>query len=633
MHLKFQTVYLYSSLPSWIICSGQNAYELYIRNSASDDRVLLYKIRRSEQKVLEFQPKLGYVEPGTTSTIKLNVIDHAFDKTRLLVKLVVAKKSLLDGDFDENWQKACKRNGEVKKVIDIVNTGAVSRGGKGDAVGNHSATPSTAQRNLNKQLMLTQAPPSISRLRSTDSTDAFSDTSSISAGQSFCSTGFYSPSESGNLSPSPAWPGDREGGRRADHDHDSVLGTVIHCDDFSVADSAMEDSADFRSHQLAAENPARPGNRGSSQDSAHEQAPVSDTDHQPGSSPQPTDAEVLLALLHKLTHMPGAVPLLTSMLASTGATLAPVAPIPPTASMVATEPSLIKSSDLTLLPSGEPISTEVCDPSLVSKAEEEMPVFPSVKSAPDARQRGVEDVRTEVDLVVCSRLTGLGSARYSGGSSAPGEADIAGAGGGLLLEVFGQDKKLSDAEVAEVAKRRLEEAAEARRKVVAIEVAACAVTDINGSVGSLFQRAEEQGEGGGHEEALRAKLDAMRAVFFEENLKHLSINDCSIASIDASVNRFAHLQSLNLSGNRIRSIAMPLQLPQLRSLDLSNNLLVSLDYLQLLGGLTTLIVASNRIASLSLSVNMLVSLSKTLVSLDMSSNPVRLHQACKLRHM
>jgi hypothetical protein len=337
---------------------------------------------------------------------------------------------------------------------------------------------------------------------------------------------------------------------------------------------------------------------------------------------------MLLALLHKLTHMPGAVPLLTSMLASAGAA-APAAPLPPTALDVATEPGTAKSGTLTL---GKPTPTEVCDPSLMSKAErtrrfiaaeEESPAFPPLKSTPSTLQREGQEVRAEVDPAVCSRLTGLGSARYSRGGSEPGEVDTAGAGGGLLLEVFGQDKKLSDADVAAVAERRVEEAVEARRKVVAVEVAACDVTDICSSVGCVFQRRGEEDGNGGHEESLRAKLDAMRAVYFEENLKHLSINDCSIANIDASVNRFAHLQSLNLSGNRIRSIAMPLQLPQLRSLDLSNNLLVSLDYLQLLGGLTTLIVASNRIASLSLSVNMLVSLSKTLVSLDMSSNPVR----------
>jgi hypothetical protein len=574
------------------------------------------------------------VEPGTTSTIKLNVIDRSFDRTRLLVKLVVVKKSLLDGDFDENWQKACKRNGEVKKVIDIINSSATSRGTNGDING-HAATPSAAQRNLNKQLMLTQAPPSISRLRSTDSTDAFSDTSSVSAAQSFVSAGFYSPSEAGNLSPSPVWAGGREEGHRDNHDHDSVLGTVIHCDDFSVADSAMEDSADLRSLPLSAAPNAEMVYRDTApaeDRSTQPQASSAEENSHTGASVQSADAGVLLALLQHLTKMPGAVPLLTSMLASAGAT--PAVPAPPlTAPPVTEDPCNIAGNGHSLLQSSGPaVPTEVCDPALLSNAErtrrfiaaeEEESTFPSVKSALDVRQQEGREASTAADVARCSRMTGLGSARYARGGSASSEASSTGAAGGLLLEVFGQDRRLSDAEVAEVAVQRLEEAAEARRKVVAIEVAACAVTDIHSSVGHLFQREQEKGEPSGHEEALRMKLDAMRAVHFEENLKHLSINDCAITSIDASVNRFAHLQSLNLSGNSIRSIAAPLQLPHLRSLDLSNNLLVSLDYLQLLGGLTTLIVASNRISSLSLSVNMLVSLSKTLLSLDMSSNPVR----------
>ena len=103
-----------------ILTSGKDEYELNIRNSASDDRILLFKIRRSEHKIVEFSPKVGYVVAGQTVKIALKTVPHSVHKTRLLVKLVVLKRALLDDDFEHSWSIASKRNGEVKKVIDII---------------------------------------------------------------------------------------------------------------------------------------------------------------------------------------------------------------------------------------------------------------------------------------------------------------------------------------------------------------------------------------------------------------------------------------------------------------------------------------------------------------------------------
>lgn len=68
---------------------------------------------------------------------------------------------------------------------------------------------------------------------------------------------------------------------------------------------------------------------------------------------------------------------------------------------------------------------------------------------------------------------------------------------------------------------------------------------------------------------------------------------------------------------------MPLlDLPNLRTLDLSHNRLQSLDFLQLLLELRTLLVSHNNINSLLMSVNTLVPLALHLTTLDLSNNPV-----------
>eukprot|EP01031_Cornospumella_fuschlensis_P035811 gene35811-43436_t len=96
---------------------GVNKYELAIDNTSEDDKVLLFRIRRSEHKVLTFSPKKGYVLPREKKLISIYILDDNFHKTKLLVKFVLLNKEDVTQDFDETWRKG----EEDRKVISIVN--------------------------------------------------------------------------------------------------------------------------------------------------------------------------------------------------------------------------------------------------------------------------------------------------------------------------------------------------------------------------------------------------------------------------------------------------------------------------------------------------------------------------------
>lgn len=82
--------------------------------------MLLFKIRRSEPKLLEFQPKFGIVEPGVTKHVSMQLVNPKVSFARVLVKLVAIKRSKLLEDFQESWQLASTK-GVVKKVVDVRN--------------------------------------------------------------------------------------------------------------------------------------------------------------------------------------------------------------------------------------------------------------------------------------------------------------------------------------------------------------------------------------------------------------------------------------------------------------------------------------------------------------------------------
>ena len=73
------------------IADGNESSCFKIRNSTKDDRVLLFKVRRSQPKLVDFHPKAGSVEPGTTVNVIVKLAQPNITYSTILVKLVVVR--------------------------------------------------------------------------------------------------------------------------------------------------------------------------------------------------------------------------------------------------------------------------------------------------------------------------------------------------------------------------------------------------------------------------------------------------------------------------------------------------------------------------------------------------------------
>lgn len=105
--------------PRILICDDdENESYINISNS-SNSRVLLFKVRRSEPKVIDFQPKRGTVEAGKTLKVYVKLHANALN-ARILVQLVTVKRDNFCDQFDTDWNTGYQR-GVVKKVVFIQN--------------------------------------------------------------------------------------------------------------------------------------------------------------------------------------------------------------------------------------------------------------------------------------------------------------------------------------------------------------------------------------------------------------------------------------------------------------------------------------------------------------------------------
>lgn len=733
-----------------LFITGKDVYELSIRNSADDERILLFKIRRSEQKMVEFKPKVGYVEPGQTTKVTLRLIDGSIPKTRLLVKLVVLKKSLLEQDFEQSWSVASQRNGEVKKVIDIVHTTS-ALGTQETAAANSTSvhSPLAHKRNSAKQLLL-------HRVRSTDSDacwDGASDTSSLSMQQSVTSAAFFSPSPSISAASTPKQsefnrkqytgnrfsPDERNQSEGPDTENGNgnfespltgegeVRGGLhsneynfndyedMERDGYSVAESVADQSVDLhcfseslsQSQQLQLQDATAALLRGNRSTTANvtgtanttTSAPAPTTSAESSSAPTPSVAtaattaaataadgaqdatavvaveagqqKVLLEMLIKLSQTPNTATLLSQLLITAAASQNSASLLsrnhsangPNLRTLNKPAPSTHQHSSSSAIPNlaaeqGKTFNNALSSPAFTSEQlsrfiEGEHAEFPSIRAASaeekseskseaqDASpvllasaEAGDEAELTDEQVQECSRLTTLSSADQrarrlrdlssgvGGGDDMSMSSQSRGVGlrSAYLLELFGEP--ITNTTFAKVMECRMEQATVEKGKVVAVEVVSAGISDLSNTFGRVFSTAQVSAPA---QSDPLDQLRTLRAAYLEDHLKHLTVNDCPrLVELDASLNRFRCLTVLNLSNCRIRTLSAPLNLPLLRSLDLSGNQLASLDYLQLLVSLTTLLAGGNLIASLNLSVNMLVSLSKSLVTLDLSANPVRL---------
>lgn len=583
------------------------------------------------------------------------------------MKLVVLKRSLLNEDFEQSWTIASKRNGEVKKVIDIVDYTMQSPTHEKWNPSSHKH-----QQGLDHDHILDRTP-------SHDSDGV----SEISMQQSAFSSAFYPPTPS-ICSPDQVYSHKTKKLNLSSIDRaqleernveeesvaDAVAGSVIEFDQYSQmmahseeAQLLEEDSVELQSvSQSLSEKVLKSGDR------SRYNKPIENThagtrvaEAVTGSVDLNNDQQAMMAMLLKLAQSPATSTLLSQLLLTqqlqSAAMISPPLSMPamstfapPAAAAAASGPSV--QLPLSVAPTHHTIpDASYYDTHPLSHAEltrrylyAENEAFPSIRQPQFQDVGGYNEGKNNNFPVTinpdnCSRLTVIPSSVLnrqlrdefsdsasvtSSHNSAIPSKSVPGGRETCLLELSGS--YIDNNVLVQMAELRLEEATQEKRKVIAIEVAEANITSLQASIGQIFAPCADSSHDNDatSHTALQTQLNALRATVLEDSLKHLAVNGClQLTQLDPSVNRFRCLTTLNLSGNRLRSLSGPLDLPILRSIDLSHNLLTSLDFLQLLTGLSSLNASNNRIVSLSLSINMLVAHSKCLAALDLSSNPVR----------
>lgn len=175
-------------------------------------------------------------------------------------------------------------------------------------------------------------------------------------------------------------------------------------------------------------------------------------------------------------------------------------------------------------------------------------------------------------------------------------------GNNVVLELKG----LSDADSKESIENNINDILDDSQRLVALDISHSQVECMHSLMGNVF--ADEDND--------------LKIMLCAETLKYCSIHHTLLHTVDGNINQFNQLLSLDLSSNQIAMITEPLVLPMLVTLNLSNNRLKSLDFLQQLTALQVLDASVNCLASLHLSVHILVTIAGTIVSLDMSRNAV-----------
>lgn len=200
--------------------------------------------------------------------------------------------------------------------------------------------------------------------------------------------------------------------------------------------------------------------------------------------------------------------------------------------------------------------------------------------------------------------------------------------GGVLVEVKGEgvesDAVIHDALEWRVGHVLLEENGDnsMNHDVLSVAIQHCAVNSLVDAIGQLFFVDDDHVSAPSTSSDL--KLKRVQYVLSNTHLQHIYINHTTLKALNAqALTRYSQLKTLDLSYNNITSITSgTLDLPFLTTLNLSNNLLKSLDYLQELTSLQVLDASSNKISSLTMSIHMLLPLADCLVKLDVSMNPV-----------
>ena len=469
--------------------------------------MLLFKIRRSEPKLLEFQPKFGIVEPGVTRHVSLQLVNSKISFARVLVKLVAIKRSKLLEDFQASWALAATK-GVVKKVVDVRNL-AYNLGGGGGMEDDDMLSASLASEDIGD---------------------------------------FTSPV----LSPT------------------SQMETMLEVDEDD--DECDEDE----------------GLKRTSVQSKSRGMEASETDKEAESGSE----KVTRRSLSAASPAPSVLsPTSEALLREVGA------------SGSEGDDEIERRGPAKLSDS----PTSAFEKQMARPAASKPPKATAGKSANQSTAKsssGSGSSSNRAVLVACSRARLVPASGHS--ANLPPKASTQ-ALSSITVEVSGH--AADDSTVAAAFAMRCVEKFDERCRVVAFEVSDTQLTTLGASVSQVF--------------AVQAdELQRMRAVLLEDHLRHLTVNLCaSFRVLDASINRFARLATLDLSGNALTAVDGVLNLPQLHRLDVSNNNLTSLEFCCELRGLKTLVAKSNNISSIR-AVQTLIPLAGTLTSVNLVHNPI-----------
>ena len=105
---------------------------IYLNNSSVSGRILLYKIKRSDPKVVDFSPKRGVVEADSTLKVDIKFCtDTVCSTAKVLVQLVAVSRADYRGSFEHDWVQGME-SGMVKKVIEVRRQDATGKPRDGD---------------------------------------------------------------------------------------------------------------------------------------------------------------------------------------------------------------------------------------------------------------------------------------------------------------------------------------------------------------------------------------------------------------------------------------------------------------------------------------------------------------------
>jgi hypothetical protein len=102
------------------LSQGERRCEFFIENSSSVNDTLLFKIRRTEPKVLDFHPKVGQIPAGASMAVSVRMTDPEAYSGRIIVKFVAIKTRKLCPNFRDSWDIGLSR-GMAKKIVEVRN--------------------------------------------------------------------------------------------------------------------------------------------------------------------------------------------------------------------------------------------------------------------------------------------------------------------------------------------------------------------------------------------------------------------------------------------------------------------------------------------------------------------------------